>query len=674
MVVPSWLQVIGRVHPLVLHFPIVIIVMYIVWLLLARANSHYLQVGSHLLLMTAFTSAFTALCGLLLSKEAGYDADALQPHKWAGTLTSITLLGWYWFTTNAQPRRWQSLTISTVLILLVTIAGHLGANITHGENFIMAPVASTKTNSVEFEDAYVYADLVQPIFDSKCIGCHNSSKAKGQLVLETAETMLKGGKNGKLWDTSINASLLLQRLKLPEDEKEHMPPTGKPQLTVEELAIIGAFIKNGGDVHKKAIELPYNDTLRFLAYKRLRPAMEEYTFNAADTKTVEKLNSANRVIYPLALTSPGLVVNFYNAASFNANMLKELSAVSSQVVELNLNNMPVNDNDVSTIAMFGNLRVLHLNNTNIKGTSFKALQKLANLRSISLSGTPVEAVFLTKLQALPKLRSVFVWNTGLAKTTLPTGKIRFETGYNSDTVILKLTPPIVVNDESTISQDPLQLKHYINGTTIRYTIDGSEPDSTTSTMYTEALPVKNGMVVKARAVKNGWFSSDITSRYIFYGQYKADSAVLLQPADVKYRAKGGQSLVDGIKSDLGAGSGKWLGFRDNSLQAMLVFNNTVKANSVTLSMLQNTGAYIFPPAKVQVWGGANEKELKLLATVTPAQPSKADPNSNIPITCLFAPTQVSCLKIVAMPVARLPLWHPAKGEKAWLFVDEVLVN
>jgi hypothetical protein len=51
--------------------------------------------------------------------------------------------------------------------------------------------------------------------------------------------LLKGGKNGALWDTTeTNFGLMMSRIHLPEQEKKHMPPAGKPQLTGEEINIL----------------------------------------------------------------------------------------------------------------------------------------------------------------------------------------------------------------------------------------------------------------------------------------------------------------------------------------------------------------------------------------------------------------------------------------------------
>src|SRR5205085_1874675 len=182
-------------------------------------------------------AVLSALMGLFLSKEKGYDADALALHKWTGVITSMGLFLLYAFKNKLSRVPLAKYVFGFGVTTAVVLAGHFGGNITHGENFVLAPVTPvTKRIRAPFEDAYVFADLVQPILDTKCISCHNSSKAKGELIMETKEMLLKGGKDGKIWDTTkADLGLLMQRVHLPEEEKEHMPPTGKPQLTNQEL-------------------------------------------------------------------------------------------------------------------------------------------------------------------------------------------------------------------------------------------------------------------------------------------------------------------------------------------------------------------------------------------------------------------------------------------------------
>ena len=99
LLVPSWLQVAGRMHPLILHFPIVLMILAIVWELFMRPvhveEKTERNIGDLLLLAASFTAVFTSLMGLFLSKEGGYSEDTLVVHKWGGVIVSLLTLAWY---------------------------------------------------------------------------------------------------------------------------------------------------------------------------------------------------------------------------------------------------------------------------------------------------------------------------------------------------------------------------------------------------------------------------------------------------------------------------------------------------------------------------------------------------------------------------------------------------
>ena len=218
LVLPSWLQVAGRMHPLILHFPITLLVLYIFWSMFIEKKISEQDPakswGDWLLLLTSFTASLTALMGLFLSKENGYDPTALLWHKWSGIAIAMIPFVWYTYREKIKQYNWLNSSVALSSLVIILITGHLGAGITHGENFLLAPVLSEKKQpKVLLENTVVYTHMVRPILQSKCMGCHNSKKAKGELVMETEELLLKGGKNGKLWDsTAAGFGLLLSRL------------------------------------------------------------------------------------------------------------------------------------------------------------------------------------------------------------------------------------------------------------------------------------------------------------------------------------------------------------------------------------------------------------------------------------------------------------------------------
>lgn len=687
IVLPAWLQVVGRMHPLLLHFPVVLLILYGIWTLFIPKKAidplYRQQVGDWLLLLSAISALATALMGLFLSKEEGYDKEALQWHKWTGIGVALLAAVWYMVRSKVDRMKPVAVSLATLCLIGIIFTGHQGAGITHGQNFLMAPLLPEKQEPiVAIEDAVVYTHLIQPILESKCMSCHNSSKAKGELVMETKDLLLKGGKNGVLWDAAQpDLGLMLRRIHLPLEEKKHMPPQGKPQLTETEINILYHWIKGGSNFSAKVLELPANDSLRQLAEQIFtRQDMAGYDFEAADEKIIQQLNNSNRVVYPLAIESPALGVNFYNKEFFNSSQLKELLKVKEQIVSLDCSHMPFKDEDMATVAQFTNLRQLLLNFTPINGSTLIELKKLKHLRAVSLAGTSITKDKLAVLESFPSLQKVSVWSTALSVSDLESlkttnGKIKFETGVRTDTMILKLTEPVFQNEEELITSAlPLKLKHYINGAVIRYTTDGTEPDSIQSKQYTGKETISATGKIRAKAFKPGWISSDIAERYFFKSTYKPDSIVLLQPADPKYDKGGGAALINLEKGSLSFGDKKWLGYRQNNMEALLIFNSNKEVKNITLSILKNTGGYLMPPTLIEVWGGNEPGQLKLLAQLKPVQPANHEAAVIMPYEINFSPVSLRYIKVKAVPVPKLPAWHNGKGEKGWVFIDEILVN
>ncbi len=689
MVIPAWLQVFGRMHPLLLHFPIVLVLVYAALILLVpvshKQEPWYRQLSEWVLLSAAVTAAITALMGIVLSREPGYDQDALAWHKYTGVFVSVLLYLLYTFQAwLKQQRLLMNASIGAMAIIIIW-TGHMGGNITHGDDFVLSPVLPQNNRHIPpFEEAVLYTDLVQPILQAKCMGCHNSSKAKGGLIMETKELLLKGGKDGALWDTTkADLGLLLERIHLPMEQKEHMPPSGKTQLTDDETALLYLWIKNGADFTKKIMELDPSDSLGMLAAKMLKPSPEEeYTFSGAGDEKIAQLSNSNRTITPLAMGSPALAVNFYNKNAYSAKHLEELETLSGQITDLNLDNMPVKDADLKIIGRFKNLRRLNLNFTDITGSTLTELKSLSFLRSLSLSGTPVKQSQLMELTSLPKLRAVYLWNVPISATDVKSlqqrnKNIYYQSGFSGDTVTLRLTPPISENEEQILTKAvPLKFKHYIKGTVIRYTMDDAEPDSLLSPIYDKNVMVEGDVTVKARAFKPGWLGSDVTVRHFFKNTYTPDSAVLLTKPDEKYKGNGGITLVDLDKGDFNFGNGaKWLGYKDNDFSAMLYFSKQPEISSITFSMLKDIGGYIFPPVKLEVWGGNDLKHLAKLADMSPEKPTKeTNPKDMQAYKCTIKPAKLKYVKLVAVSVHKLPDWHPGKGTKGWIFIDEVFIN
>jgi WD40 repeat protein len=93
-----------------------------------------------------------------------------------------------------------------------------------------------------------FAKEIAPIFKKHCLACHNATKHEGSLVLETPQSMLKGGDSGPAVVAKVSGeSLLLDRATGKVDPR--MPPednnvAAKP-LSSEELGLLKLWIDQG---------------------------------------------------------------------------------------------------------------------------------------------------------------------------------------------------------------------------------------------------------------------------------------------------------------------------------------------------------------------------------------------------------------------------------------------
>ncbi len=687
--IPVWLQPVGRMHPMLLHLPIgLLILVGVLWIFRKEfEGANFNKLFGFVLSFTALTAALSALMGFFLSREEGYTADLLNWHKYTGVSLSFLAYGLVLLYQQSIARKTIFNALMAVSAIVLVITGHFGASLTHGEGYLFPTKNGDDAPLTITDDTPIFEAAVKPILKAKCFQCHNEHKTKGELLMTSLTGLLKGGKNGPIWvaGDALN-SHIIQRANLPLDDKKHMPPKGKVQLTPQEIGILTAWIQGGADVKKPLKALAANDPLKGLLQAFLnKPASQttpSYTFEAASESTLEKLNNPFRVIFPIAYGSPALQADFFVRQAYKPEQLGELSEIKQQLVALNLSNMPIKDEDLSTISQLESLEKLNLNNSDITGKTLTKLEALSNLKSLSLSGTKVTKETIQSLGKLPNLQEVFVWNTPILEKDLTElknqyPKIRFELGYvPKESEKIKLNPPMLVNENFVLTdQTPVTFRHPLNGVTIRYTLDGSIPDSTSSTVYQKPILLNNYTVVKARAVKNNWLASDVVEYTFFKGTYRPHLVELLNEPNPQYTGEGGQTLINQKKGEASDFKNKaWLGYREKPFEALFSFAQPVPLKTVTLSIGKNIGGFIFPPTSVEIWGGNSKENLKLLQKIAPEQPTENQPTRIEVIKGVLKESNYSVIKIIARPVTKLPAWHAGKGQPGWVFIDEVFFN
>ena len=92
------------------------------------------------------------------------------------------------------------------------------------------------------QDRDIFTEVVAPIFERRCLSCHNSDERKGGLSLHSEEAMRRGGEGGAIvQDGDVENSSLIAYISGDEPE---MPKDGQP-LTADEVTAIRLWADGG---------------------------------------------------------------------------------------------------------------------------------------------------------------------------------------------------------------------------------------------------------------------------------------------------------------------------------------------------------------------------------------------------------------------------------------------
>ncbi|MEI7583065.1 DUF1549 domain-containing protein [Runella sp.] len=265
-----WLwQFLGRLHPLIVHFPIGLLCVALLLEIVGwQRKSTELQAGIKAMVWIGTVSSVIAVgLGLLLANQDEYSGDTVTNHQWSGIATMVLAGATLFSLRSGRIPLYRSLLFLTVAG--VTITGHYGALLTHGNDYLtsmFSPNRKKNSSGDAITDAQAkkprfvlpttnkplvskqIADLnidVRTIMAHNCYKCHSATKSKGGLRLDTKELIFKGGEGGPVIVLGRpEKSELIRRIKLPAGHDDAMPTKGK-MLSKEEIAILEYWIKQG---------------------------------------------------------------------------------------------------------------------------------------------------------------------------------------------------------------------------------------------------------------------------------------------------------------------------------------------------------------------------------------------------------------------------------------------
>jgi predicted alpha-1,2-mannosidase len=239
-------------------------------------------------------------------------------------------------------------------------------------------------------------------------------------------------------------------------------------------------------------------------------------------------------------------------------------------------------------------------------------------------------------------------------------------------------PPIVavpyINAKSWTFNDSMviSLECPTGGATIHYTLDGSTP-TVQSPKYHRPMTLKASTTVKAFAVKAGMRPSKIeTAKFLAIPEKR--KIKLHTSYSALYAAGGDDALVDFIRGNTNFHSGAWQGYEHHDLDAVIDLGEIRAINRIAAGFLQVTGSWIFFPKAVEFSVSTDNANFRTVATFTHETKPEDRAAEIKEFSQALTGVEARYVRVIAKNVGVCPAWHYAAGGKAWIFVDEIMID
>jgi uncharacterized membrane protein len=455
----------GRFHPLLVHFPIALLLLAaLLHLVVIRARARRPDGGAPtasalglVLWLGASSAVVSAIAGLLLGSSGGYGGDTYSRHQWLGLgVAATSLMTALLWTVGDRGRRWPRAQagLVAIVVVLLTATGHLGAMLTHGEGYLAEhapsllrgllggarqqgpPLAGRSPESIK-----VFEALVAPVLQKQCVSCHGPAKAEGGLRLDTPQGIAKGGDDGPVVAPGrAVSSELIRRVWLPASHEDAMPPAGHRPLSPADALVLRWWIDQGARTDLTLADAEIGPDVAPVIealvgpISRGGPTLPAVRVAPATREAIAAVTARGFVVEPVADGMPFLHVHATNAAArIDDEAVAALTGLAPQIVWLDLAATRVTDAGLATLARLPNLTRVHLQRTAVGDAGLARLGGLAHVEYLNLYGTRVTDEGLARLSTLKGLRTLYVWRTavtpaGAARLTSALPRLTVETG------------------------------------------------------------------------------------------------------------------------------------------------------------------------------------------------------------------------------------------------------
>ena len=180
--------------------------------------------------------------------------------------------------------------------------------------------------------------------------------------------------------------------------------------------------------------------------------------------------------------------------------------------------------------------------------------------------------------------------------------------------------------------------------------------------------------MKAVSIRDGGKKSKVYSESISVNKSTFKPIKLLTNAANSYEFTGAGLLVDGMfGNNTNYKTGKWIGFQGNDLIAVIDMQEPTEISKVAINNAVVTGDWIFDASEVVIEASDDDESYRQVLTEQIIDNHNNHWEEVSKHTISFEPVTARYYKVTVKPCI-MPEWHPGKGNRAFIFVDEIVLD
>ena len=210
------------------------------------------------------------------------------------------------------------------------------------------------------------------------------------------------------------------------------------------------------------------------------------------------------------------------------------------------------------------------------------------------------------------------------------------------------------------------------GAKIYYTLNGSDPDHNSS-VYSGPLSLNKSVLIKAVAVKDQMAESQV--RVVELKKITSFVSISIKnPYSPKHAAFGELTLGNGETGSEDLNDGQWLGWEGSDLDVIVDLGKAISVHKVSINTIQKVGSWIFWPKYYSVEYSMDGKSFTKAGEMSDSDIGFTEGKNIKKLEVKLSGKKVRYLHLVAKNIGVCPSGHTGEGKKAWLFVDEIMVE